>query len=70
MKLTDVEVFAIRATGLPDHLREKLYPELTLRYPHCANPDDVHDATGEWRGVCTACVVSAEPTCVQVISSR
>lgn len=29
--LTDVEVFAIRAAGLPEHLREKLYPELTLR---------------------------------------
>ncbi|MDN7848084.1 hypothetical protein [Burkholderia seminalis] len=26
--LTDVEVFAIRAAGLPEHLREKLYPEL------------------------------------------
>ncbi|WP_060318159.1 hypothetical protein [Burkholderia cepacia] len=27
--LTDVEVFAIRAVGLPAHLREKLYPELS-----------------------------------------
>ena len=26
--LTDVEVFAVRAVGLPDHLRAKLYPEL------------------------------------------
>ncbi|WP_205191320.1 hypothetical protein [Burkholderia sp. LMG 13014] len=26
--LTDVEVFAIRAAGLPAHLRASLYPEL------------------------------------------
>ncbi len=51
--LTDVEVFAIRAAGLPHDLRETLYPELV---PHCSVCDgtgDVHDATGEWRGVCT-----------------
>lgn len=26
--LTDVEVFAIRAVGLPAHIRARLYPEL------------------------------------------
>ncbi|WP_321799776.1 hypothetical protein [Burkholderia sp. BCC1988] len=36
--LTDVEVFAIRAVGLPDHLREKLYPEL-------AKPDSARSCT-------------------------
>ncbi|MEB2535852.1 hypothetical protein SB394_02585 [Burkholderia sp. BCCIQ04A] len=59
--LTDVEVFAIRATDLPDHLREKLYPELTPRCSACGGTGDVHDATGERRGVCTACLASAEP---------
>ncbi|MBJ9669007.1 hypothetical protein I5693_15775 [Burkholderia cenocepacia] len=60
MKPTDVEVFAIRAAGLPDDLRKKLYPELA---PHCSACDgtgDVHDATGEWRGVCPTCAVSGE----------
>ncbi|WP_175770337.1 hypothetical protein [Burkholderia anthina] len=56
--LTDVEVFAIRAADLPDGLREKLYPELAPRCTSCDGTGDVHDATGEWRGVCTACVVA------------
>ncbi|AOI98139.1 hypothetical protein [Burkholderia sp. LA-2-3-30-S1-D2] len=60
MKLTDVEVFAIRAIGLTDHLREQLYPELTQRCPYCDNTGDVHDAAGEWRGVCTACIVARD----------
>ena len=58
--LTDVEVFAIRAAGLPDDLREKLYPELTPRCSACDDTGDVPDVTGEWRGVCTACAVSGE----------
>ncbi|MCW3522084.1 hypothetical protein K6Y76_33345 [Burkholderia cenocepacia] len=60
--LTDVEVFAIRAAGLPEHLREKLYPELTPRCSACDGTGDVHDATGEWRGVCTACVTPGDPS--------
>ncbi|WP_175878850.1 hypothetical protein [Burkholderia sp. BCC0097] len=62
MKLTDVEVFEIRAAGLPLHLREKLYPELTPRCSACDGTGDVHDATGEWRGVCTACTESGDPS--------
>ncbi|MFA8336345.1 hypothetical protein [Burkholderia cenocepacia] len=62
MKLTDVEVFEIRAAALRDHLREKLYPELTPRCATCDGTGDVHDATGEWRGVCTACTVSGDPS--------
>ncbi|VWB89113.1 hypothetical protein BLA13014_04128 [Burkholderia aenigmatica] len=61
--LTDVEVFAIRAAGLPEHLREKLYPELKPRCSYCdgtGDVRDVHDATGECRGVCTACVVAGD----------
>ncbi|KVN30744.1 hypothetical protein WJ63_08180 [Burkholderia pyrrocinia] len=60
MKLTDIEVFAIRAAELPAHLRENLYPELTPRCPHCDNTGDAHDVTGEWRGVCTACLVAGD----------
>jgi hypothetical protein len=60
MKLTDAEVFTIRAAGLPERLREKLYPELTPRCPYCDGTGDVHDATGEWRGVCTACIVAGD----------
>ncbi|MCA8242885.1 hypothetical protein [Burkholderia sp. AU32262] len=59
MKLTDVEVFEIRAAGLPDHLRETLYPELTPRCPYCDNIGEVHDATGEWRA---ACIVPGDPS--------
>ncbi|KVT72415.1 hypothetical protein WK56_13025 [Burkholderia ubonensis] len=53
--LTDIEVFATRAAALPERLRQMLYPELTPHCPHCDNTGDVHDATGEWRGVCSAC---------------
>ncbi|KVC71406.1 hypothetical protein WI73_11310 [Burkholderia ubonensis] len=60
MKLTDGEVFAIRAAVLPERLRQKLYPELTPRRPHCDNTGDAHDVTGEWRGVCTACLVAGD----------
>jgi len=62
MKLTEVEVFAIRAADLPPDLREKLYPELTQRCSTCDNTGDVHDATGEWRGVCMACIVAGAPS--------
>ncbi|KVG13453.1 hypothetical protein WJ24_03670 [Burkholderia vietnamiensis] len=62
MKLTDVEVFEIRAAGLPHHLREKLYPELTPLCSACDGTGDVHDATGKWRGVCTACNMSGDPS--------
>ncbi|MDN7525175.1 MULTISPECIES: hypothetical protein [Burkholderia] len=62
MKLTDVEVFAIRAAALPEHLREKLYPELMVRCSACDGTGDVHDAAGEWRGVCTACNMSGDPS--------
>lgn len=62
MKLTDVELFTIRAAALPDHLREKLYPELAPRCSACDGTGDVHDATGEWRGVCTACTDSGDPS--------
>ncbi|MDN7541174.1 hypothetical protein [Burkholderia cenocepacia] len=60
--LTDVEVFAIRAAGLPDDLREKLYPELTPRCSACDGTGEVHDVTGEWRGVCTACAAPGDPS--------
>lgn len=60
--LTDVEVFEIRAAELTEHLREKLYPELAPRCSACDGTENVHDATGEWRGVCTACTVSGEPS--------
>ncbi|KWZ35169.1 hypothetical protein [Burkholderia anthina] len=60
MKQTDVEVFEIRASGLPNHLREKLYPELTPRCSACDGTGDVHDASGQWCGACTACIVAGE----------
>ena len=56
--LTDVEVFAIRAVGLPEQLREKLYPELAQRCPLCDNTGDIHDLTGEWRGRCPDCTAN------------
>ncbi|WP_104012225.1 hypothetical protein [Burkholderia anthinoferrum] len=62
MKLTDVEVFEIRASGLPNHLREKLYPELTPRCSACDGTGDVHDASGQRRGVCTDCTVPGGPS--------
>ncbi|KUZ78259.1 hypothetical protein [Burkholderia ubonensis] len=58
--LTDIEVFAIRATALPERLRHKLYPELAPRCPHCDNTGDVHDVPGEWGGVCTSCIVAGD----------
>lgn len=51
--LTDVEVFSIRAAGLPAHLRAILYPELTanvaLRRGCCPapGPEEWHSSVGK-----------------------
>ncbi|MBN3822292.1 hypothetical protein G3O00_01495 [Burkholderia sp. Ac-20384] len=53
--LSDVEVFAIRAAGLPAQLREKLYPELGTSCERCSGTGTVNYLPGGMLFSCPLC---------------